>query len=524
LFESLAVAGIQKVYVAQWRPAMKTWLCAAMLLGTILGICRADAIHLKDGTTITADKVAEKDGQVAYTVGGTQYSVPKSSVSGIEHGSTFGISVGTSKSGWIAAPADSGATHPASDASHPASGAGHKVSHSELAAALPREPKLRGVDSDALTSRVVSFSRVNERALQDIEAEGSPATSAAAYLIAARYAYDHSDGEAARKYMKRCIQFEPEQAGLLEWYSLLLLEGGQYQDAVTQAEHAARQDPNSADALQVLGLAEYDSGRFAEAIQNWKRAQELHPSEVVATYLAKAEREAKVEGNFSEREGAHFVLRYEGHQAAFRFPSQLLYALDRQYGELQRELGFAPDSTITVILYTEQQFFDVTQAPAWAGGLNDGKLRIPVRDLSEVTPQLESVLRHEMTHSFIHSLTHGRCPTWLNEGLAQMEEPRSSRAFAAPLARLFHDGRAVPLHYLEGSFTGFSAGQAQLAYGESLAATEYMRSAYGMYAVRRMLELLSDGEAPEAALSHAVRANYAEFESGLGSYLAKNAR
>jgi hypothetical protein len=231
-----------------------------------------------------------------------------------------------------------------------------------------------------------------------------------------------------------------------------------------------------------------------------------------------------VEGDFSEREGAHFVLRYEGRQTGFHFASELLYTLDHQYGNLQRELGFAPDRTITVILYTEQQFSEVTQEPSWADGLNDGKVRIPVRDLSGVTPQLEAVLMHEMTHSFIRSLTHGRCPQWLNEGIAQMEEPRRSSAFAAPLAQLFREGRQVTLHYLEGSFTRFSPAQAQLAYAESLAATEYLRSAYGMYALHRMLELLNDGEEPEAALSHAVQANYAEFERGLGSYLAKSAQ
>ncbi len=46
----------------------------------------------------------------------------------------------------------------------------------------------------------------------------------------------------------------------------------------------------------------------------------------------------------------------------------------------------------------------------------------------------------------------------------------------------------------------FSPAQAQLAYAESLAAAEYLRSTYGMYALRRMLELLNEGEAPEAAL------------------------
>ena len=129
-----------------------------------------------------------------------------------------------------------------------------------------------------------------------------------------------------------------------------------------------------------------------------------------------------------------------------------------------------------------------------------------------------------MAHSFVHALTHGRCPTWLNEGIAQMEEPRSSGANAAPLARLFEEHRQVPLRYLEGSFMHFSPAQAQLAYAESLAAVEYVRSSYGIYALRRMLELLNEGEEPEAALRNAVQADYAEFERGLGSYLAKNAR
>ena len=419
---------------------MRAWICAAFMMGAMLGICRAEAIHLKNGTTISADKVTEKDGQIQYTVGGTQYSIPKSSVSSIDPGTPFSISIGTSKSGLIAPPASPRLQHSA-----PSRG-DHLVSHTEIAAALPRTPQLHGVDSAALLSQIVSFSQVNERALYDIEAEGNPSKSAAAYFIAARYAYEHSEGEAARKYMKRCIEFEPEQPGLLQWYSVLLLDAGQYQEAVTQAEHAVQKAPHSAEALQVLGLAYYDSGHFAEAIENWKRAQELHPSESVANYLAKAGREAAVEGNFSEREGTHFVLRYEGRQTGFHFASELLSTLDRQYGDLQRDLGFAPDSTITVILYTEQQFSEVTQAPSWADGLNDGKVRIPVRDLSGVTPRLEAVLRHEMTHSFIHSLTHGHCPQWLNEGIAQMEEPRSSSCV-----------RRAPGSVVSGRQTGASA-------------------------------------------------------------------
>jgi len=59
-----------------------------------------------------------------------------------------------------------------------------------------------------------------------------------------------------------------------------------------------------------------------------------------------------------------------------------------------------------------------------------------------------------------------------------------------------------------------------VAYAESLAATEYLRSAYGMRALRQMLDSLSEGESPEAALRHATHASYQEFESGVANYLA----
>jgi hypothetical protein len=184
---------------------MKSWLYAAFILPAMLGICRADAIHLKDGTTIAADKVTDKAGEVEYTAGGVQHSVPRSSVTSIDRADPFGLSIGTAKSGWIAPPANSASDRPAGPSTH-------RVTHSEFAAALPRVPQIRGVDSTALSSQVVNSNGVSERALHEIEDGSSPEKSAAAYFIAARYAYDHSDGEAARKYMKRCVAFEPYQA------------------------------------------------------------------------------------------------------------------------------------------------------------------------------------------------------------------------------------------------------------------------------------------------------------------------
>ena len=55
-----------------------------------------------------------------------------------------------------------------------------------------------------------------------------------------------------------------------------------------------------------------------------------------------------------------------------------------------------------VLLYPNQDFRDITRAPNWVGALNDGKIRIPVSGLTQMTPDLARVLKHELTHSFYH--------------------------------------------------------------------------------------------------------------------------
>src|SRR5204863_9085478 len=204
-------------------------------------------------------------------------------------------------------------------------------------------------------------------------------------------------------------------------------------------------------------------------------AQELSPDSNTERLLYKAERELHVEDRSSKKETRHFTLRYQGDRTSPNFQSNLLASLETQYQDISRQLGYEPSANIIVILYTQKEFVDITEAPSWAGALNDGKLRIPIGGVTGMNPELARVLKHELTHSFLQSLASGHCPAWLNEGLAQMMEPRSSSMFAQRLAPLFQARKEIPFPMLEHSFTGFSDLQAQVAYAESLSAVEYFR-------------------------------------------------
>jgi hypothetical protein len=270
-----------------------------------------------------------------------------------------------------------------------------------------------------------------------------------------------------------------------------------------------------------LGFAQYAAGYPKEATQSWKKSIAIRPDASIQRLLDRAGRELTAENNYSERETGHFVLRYEGSQSSDTFRSQILSTLEAAYTELAQGFGAEPRSSIQVVLYTNQAFFDVTHAPSWTAALNDGKLRIPVQGLDSVTSDLAQILKHELAHSFVNQLSVGRCPMWLNEGVAQAMEPRSLGSDGPRLAQLFQQEHEIPLNALEGSFASFSGSGAALAYDESLATVEYIRNTYGMSDVVRLLERLGHGESPESALRSTVHSDYRQLQSEVGAFLAR---
>src|SRR5579862_383951 len=446
----------------------------------------AEVIHLKNGRTIWAEHVHENGAQVEYEVGDDSYSIPKSLVDRIEAG-----------------------------------GAGPQAS--TAGAAEHNLPAFTPTDSTSQDSptlkRIVHDGAVDDTELAEVEKSSDAGTVAAAYFIAGKHEFDHGNLSKARAYLDSALRFDRENPSALNYYSVLLAKTGHASEALTYAERSVQASPNSPDSLTVLGYVQYAVDRDQDAIRTWKRSLELRPDPMVQSYLAKAERDASAQAGYSEKESSHFTLHYEGEQTSESLRSQLLATLDSEYDDLVRELGIEPRSSIPVILYTRQTFFDVTNAPSWSGAINDGKLRIPIQGVSSVTPELSRVLKHELAHSFIAQLSAGRCPQWLNEGIAQLVEPKPL-ANGSRLAELYRAQQEIPLNAMEGSFVNLSSSQAVLAYAESLAAAQYINETYGISDLQRILQELGRGTSTEAALRVTLHSGYGDLESELAKYLA----
>jgi hypothetical protein len=231
-----------------------------------------------------------------------------------------------------------------------------------------------------------------------------------------------------------------------------------------------------------------------------------------------------VEESYAERASSSILLVYDGKRVEPGLERVLLSSLEQAYADLVRDFGSGPLEKIVVVVYAERDFQASTQAPGWADGLFDGRVRVPARGLTGVTPDLLSVLKHEMTHSFVHFRAKGRAPTWLQEGLAQVEEGKTSARFASALAGSYAARGSFQLQGLEGGFSGFSASQARGGYALSLAAAEMLKDTRGFGAIAHFLDRLGDGSLVEDAMRETLRGDYARLESDLADWLKSRAR
>jgi tetratricopeptide (TPR) repeat protein len=284
--------------------------------------------------------------------------------------------------------------------------------------------------------------------------------------------------------------------------------------AERELERAIELKPRDKTVYQVLGDLAYRRDDLAAAMANWEKALEIDPSDAaLKSRLERIRREHQTEKDFNRDVTSHFSIKYEGREK-IEAGRIVLRILEDAYGEIGRALSYYPDQEIAVILYTNQQFQEVTDAPGWSGGIYDGKIRIPVGGIEQETPGLRRLLIHEYSHAVVRAITR-RVPTWLNEGLAQHFEGREIGPRQKEILHQLAKSEQLPsLRSLEDSFMGLSGPQASYAYLVSLSAVRHMVERYGMYRVRMMLDELASGADTGRAISNALLISQEEFERG----------
>ena len=181
---------------------------------------------------------------------------------------------------------------------------------------------------------------------------------------------------------------------------------------------------------------------------------------------------------------------------------KLSILLERTHQQYTKIFGEIPTLTTSIRLIDEREFFKVTAAPEWTNALfYKNEIIIPIpENVAEI--DLENIFRavkHEYTHAVVHALSAGRCPGWLDEGLAQWSEGPENPALQLALLELLKKNRYIPFDKLQGGFTKLDVELVPAAYAQSLYVTKELLTQHGFSALRRFFKVLRHGYSKDAA-------------------------
>jgi tetratricopeptide (TPR) repeat protein len=288
--------------------------------------------------------------------------------------------------------------------------------------------------------------------------------------------------------LRRAIEIHPDSLTARKGLVVVLLDAGDWSAAESAARTALTAQPRDPELLEGLAYALFRQDRNREALEAFRAVLAVADSPSAREHVARLEKNARDEGGMTEQRLSHFHVRYDGEEHT-EVGREILRALERHYATLSRALDHQPSEAIAVILFSREAYYSASGAPRWSGGVfdhTDGRIRIPIGGLTRsLTPDIDNVVVHELTHAFVHDRSRGAAPREVHEGLAQwMEGKRLDSSYDPRELAALVEGRASGV----GAF-----------YALALAFVEHLQALRGQGGINDLLRLMGEtGDADSA--------------------------
>jgi hypothetical protein len=328
-------------------------------------------------------------------------------------------------------------------------------------------------------------------------------------------ALERGDASKAAAIFRDALDRSPRNAILHFGSAQASLALGRTDAAISSLKRAIEFYPRFLQAMVQLAQVAYHAADLELALRTLEKAAALAPSDRgIAAQLEQWRKESTLHRSFQTQPGVRFNVLFEGPRQK-SVGEHVSTVLESAYWSIGKTLNIYPGVSLDVILYSNQQFRDITRAPAWAGGGYDGRIRLPVSGALRSPQTLERVVVHEYVHAVVRAAGGESVPAWLTEGLASYLEP-GDKAWASKALRASRV-RIAPQDLAEG-FGEFDGETALVAYAESQIGAELLYQRVSPH-VGPFLQLLGNGHTVDQALSrHGVEpeAFYAEWCRRIG--------
>jgi len=309
-------------------------------------------------------------------------------------------------------------------------------------------------------------------------------------------------------------------------YGYYQMKAGDFASANENYAKALKYDTGNWTIYVNYGNLMYQQGNMEEAVNYWQKALALHPDiPDVKEKVAALQKENKIGEKFNKQGLSHFEVKYEGYERQ-DLANKLLIILNEAYYRLGADFNCYPTEKVTVMIYTQGQYGEVTGNPNWLPGQSEGggMIRVTAEDIEKNEDRLENVLYHEYTHILLYRKVGLRIAKWLDEGLAQYKEPNDGAELSAAEQQLLNkhlvNNSMILLADLENTFTARADQEAvNLAYVEAKTIILYLVDRNSFYHVLMLLDKLKAGKNINQALQDTFYLDQQQFEQGWLSWL-----
>lgn len=304
-----------------------------------------------------------------------------------------------------------------------------------------------------------------------------------------------------------------ERAAVLRARGITQFREGDYPAAAATLERALQLAPSDPNALLALAETYLKQDKRPQALDLLQRAKEAGVrSAELDKRVQQLSREVDAEWDFVQTESAHFRVSFADTEDG-RAVRVVLAALEDAYFAVGDKFEDYPDERTPVVLYTQQDFHNITQTPGWAGAAFDGRIKLPVRGLQADDTQLPRVVRHEYAHSLITQLSRGHAPVWLNEGLAVWAEETEEGERQAWAEQKIAGQELFTLEQMNNTFVNLPAARAEVAYAQSYLAVRALIDEYGTRKIPALLGNLAHSRNMSEAFAATCPDDLASFEA-----------
>jgi tetratricopeptide (TPR) repeat protein len=323
-----------------------------------------------------------------------------------------------------------------------------------------------------------------------------------------RVAAESGRAQEALEWFRAAAAADADEGAPAEWEASFQLRRGERDEARSVVLAALENFPAAAGLLRLRGEIAFLEGDLDVAVESYAAAARTDGSESTRARLAQLEEERRAFSHYLTDATAHCDSRYDPEDAPLVARMPALHAeLERAWQEVVNLLGVQPQDRLLVLWLSPRRYLGT--APEWSSGLYDGRVRVLVREGSEVDEALRATVRHELTHAVLHTLD-GQLPTWLHEGLAQRSE---GRKVEPARARLTGRDLSVDAAALASDWTGWTdAERLGEAYAIALSFVTWIEERYGTGAVPNLLHGLTQSDFDTAWIRVFAR-SLAELES-----------